>query len=37
VKGTYALVGGDDLSDGERDALLELCRQRLGAFREHPD
>ncbi|MCP9819399.1 HNH endonuclease [Synechococcus sp. Cruz-9H2] len=29
------LIGGDALSDGERDALLELCRQRLDAFREH--
>jgi hypothetical protein len=28
------LVGGDALSDGERDGLLELCRQRLDAFRE---
>jgi hypothetical protein len=25
------------LSDGERDALLELCRQRLDAFREQPN
>ncbi|WP_158217409.1 hypothetical protein [Synechococcus sp. MW101C3] len=32
-----SLIGGDALSDGERDALLELCRQRLDAFREHPD
>jgi hypothetical protein len=23
-----------ELSDAERDQLLELCRQRLGAFRE---
>ncbi|MEA5391807.1 hypothetical protein VB738_11125 [Cyanobium gracile UHCC 0139] len=29
--------GHDSLSDGERDALLELCRQRLDAFREQPD
>jgi hypothetical protein len=28
------LIGGDELSDGERDALLELCRQRLDAFRD---
>ena len=28
------LIGGDALSDGERDAQLELCRQRLDAFRE---
>ena len=33
-KGTYALVGGDELSDAERDQLLELCRQRLDAFRQ---
>jgi hypothetical protein len=28
-RGTYALVGGDELSDAERDQLLDLCRQRL--------
>ena len=33
-RGTYALVGVDELSDTERDQLLELCRQRLDAFRE---
>ncbi|WP_228008895.1 HNH endonuclease, partial [Cyanobium sp. LEGE 06113] len=33
-RGTYALVGGDELSDAERDQLLELCRQRLDAFRQ---
>ena len=33
--GHDSLIGGDALSDGERDALLELCRQRLDAFREH--
>ena len=33
--GHDSLIGGDGLSDGERDALLELCRQRLDAFREH--
>ena len=32
--GHDSLIGGDALSDGERDALLELCRQRLDAFRE---
>jgi hypothetical protein len=32
--GAYCLIGGDELSDTERDALLELCRQRLDAFRE---
>ena len=32
--GHDSLIGGEDLSDGERDALLELCRQRLDAFRE---
>ena len=42
-QGAYGLVGGVaegcaavKLSDGERDALLQLCRQRLDAFREHP-
>ncbi|WP_216910529.1 hypothetical protein [Synechococcus sp. CCY 0621] len=29
--GHDSLIGGDALSDGERDALLELCRQRLDA------
>jgi hypothetical protein len=41
-RGTYDLVGGVaegfcaavELSDAERDQLLELCRQRLDAFRE---
>jgi ATP adenylyltransferase len=32
-RGTYALVGGEELSDAERDQLLALCRQRLDAFR----
>ena len=32
--GAYSLIGGDELSDGERDGLLELCCQRLDAFRE---
>jgi hypothetical protein len=32
--GHDSLIGGDELSDGERDALLELYRQRLGTFRE---
>jgi len=31
---TYAMVGGDELSDAERDQLLELCRQRLDAFKQ---
>ena len=35
--GHDSLIGGDALSDGERDALLELCHRRLDAFREHPD
>jgi len=35
-KGSYALVGGDELSDAERDQLLDLCRQRIDAFREKP-
>ena len=33
--GQDSLIGGEELSDGERNALLELCRQRLNAFREH--
>lgn len=33
-KGTYVLVGGEELSDAEHDQLLELCRQRLAAFRQ---
>ena len=32
-RGTYDLVGGEELSDDERDQLLQLCRQRLDAFR----
>ena len=32
-RGTDDLVGGEELSDAERDQLLELCRQRLDAFR----
>jgi 5-methylcytosine-specific restriction endonuclease McrA len=27
-------VGGEELSDADRDQLLQLCRQRLDAFRE---
>jgi hypothetical protein len=33
-RGTYGLVGGEELSDAEREELLQLCRQRLDAFRE---
>ena len=33
-RGTYGLVGGEELSDTERDEMLERCRQRLNAFRE---
>jgi hypothetical protein len=33
-QGAYDLVGGEELIDAERDQLLELCRQRLDAFRE---
>ena len=33
-RGAYGWVGGEELSDAERDQLLELCRQRLDAFRE---
>ena len=32
-QGAFGLVGGEKLSDAERDQLLELCRQRLDAFR----
>jgi hypothetical protein len=32
-RGTYDLVGGEELSEAERDQLLKLCRQRLDAFR----
>ena len=31
--GAYCLIGGDELSDSERDELLQLCRQRLDGFR----
>ena len=33
-QGAYGLVGGEELSDTEREELLQLCRQRLDAFRE---
>jgi hypothetical protein len=33
-RGTYDLVGGEELSDAERKELLQLCHQRLDAFRE---
>ena len=32
-EGAYDLVGGEELSDAEREELLQLCRQRLDAFR----
>ena len=32
-QGAYDLVGGEELSDAEREELLRLCRQRLDAFR----
>ena len=35
--GHDSLIGGDELSDGERDALQALCRLRLDAFREQPN
>ena len=31
--GVYTLIGADDLSEIERDALLMLCREKLDAFR----
>jgi hypothetical protein len=33
VDGHDSLLGSDELSDAERDELLELCRQRLDGFR----
>ena len=33
-QGAYGLVGCNELSDAEREELLQLCRQRLDAFRE---
>jgi hypothetical protein len=33
-QGAYDLVGGEELSDAEREELLERCRQRLNAFQE---
>jgi hypothetical protein len=33
-RGAYGLVGGKELSDAEREEMLQLCRQRLDAFRE---
>ncbi|MCP9845829.1 hypothetical protein KBY86_02820 [Synechococcus sp. Lug-A] len=35
--GHDSLIRSDELSDGERDELQKLCRQRLDAFRKHPD
>ena len=32
-QGAYDLVGGEELSDAEGEELLQLCRQRLDAFR----
>ena len=32
--GLYTLNGAEELSDSERCALLQLCRQRLDGFRE---
>ncbi|MCT0206492.1 HNH endonuclease [Synechococcus sp. CS-1332] len=32
--GAYSLIGGDELSDTERDALQQLCCQRLDALRQ---
>ncbi len=32
-QGAYDLVGGEELSAAEREELLQLCRQRLDAFR----
>jgi hypothetical protein len=32
--GLYSLIGAEELSDGERDDLQQLCRQRPDGFRE---
>ncbi|MEA5442095.1 hypothetical protein [Cyanobium gracile] len=32
--GAYSLIDSDELSDAERDALQQLCHQRLDAFRQ---
>ena len=32
-RGTYDLVGGEELSDAERDQLLQRCRQCLDRVR----
>jgi ATP adenylyltransferase len=32
--GLTSLIGAEEMSDSERDALLQLCRQRLNGFRE---
>jgi hypothetical protein len=32
-QGAYDLVGGEELIAAEREELLQLCRQRLDAFR----
>ena len=31
--GVYSLISADDLSEIERDALLQLCREKIDAFR----
>ena len=31
--GVYTLIGADGLSEIERDALLQLCREKLDSFR----
>ena len=36
-QGAYALVGGEKLSDAEREELLQRCRQRLDGFRQQRD
>lgn len=33
ANGAYSLIGGNELSDAERDELQRLCRERLDAFR----
>jgi hypothetical protein len=33
--GLYNLSGAEELSDSERDVLLQMCRQRLDALHRH--
>jgi hypothetical protein len=35
ILGYEELIGAEELSDSERDALLQLCRQRLDVLHRH--